>query len=88
MRKMIWNLVRAAILIAAVAFVLARPGASTVKAFGCPDAGSVGANCTFEDGTCTTYEEHTDCVCYYTCYGGYGSGGEAMYIEQTVYVHD
>lgn len=86
MKKIVWNLVRAVILVTAVAYGLTRSNITVVKAEGCP---TLGDNCTFEYGTGVEGDDgHTWWTCYYTCYGGYGAGGEAMYIEQTVTVYD
>ena len=88
MKKTVWNIVRAEILVAAVAFALILPDIRVVKAAGCPDASEVGNNCTFNGGYSEQIGDQTRWTCFYTCYGGYGGGGEHMYIEQTVYVYD
>lgn len=92
MKKRIRNLIGTVIMTAAIVFSMIQLNTPVVRAIACPDAGSVGCNCTFQGSVTSSYHAqdgwHIDLTCYYSCMACGGSGWEPMYIEQTVEVHE
>jgi len=94
MKKRIRNIVGIAMMmLAIILFGLVQQSTPTVKALGCPDAGTVGCNCQYvysvESWVWYNDEWHVATECHYSCVVcGSGGGGDPMYIEQTVTVFD
>lgn len=90
MKSRIWNSIGIAVLAAAIAFSLFQLRIPVVKASGCPDAGSVGCNCTFTYGLhwMENGVEHGECHYDCGCCDCWPSGDVQNFYIEREYVHN